>query len=118
VLPEEEVFPLIIHQKISKVMAHGLFDIEEIQILNAIGCHTTLKENATPLDLVVFVADKTEWDQSGTPPYIQHLKQQLKKSLEHGAFAYIGYLWEQRSNLKVVHPWLADAYHELNDRLK
>ncbi|NBI27488.1 hypothetical protein ERL59_00705 [Chengkuizengella sp. YPA3-1-1] len=86
--------------------------------MNAIGCHTTLCANSTTLDKVLFVAHKIEWDQTGTPPYIQHLLTQMEKSLEHDAFSYITYLWDQRNSLKVVHPWLADAYFELKETLK
>lgn len=118
VLPEEEIFPLIAHQKISKVMAREIFNIDDESILNAIGCHTTLKSNSTKLDRVLFVADKIEWDQKGTPPYIEELKKMLNISLEHGAFAYINYMWEQRDSLKVVHPWLEDSYFELKTSLK
>jgi HD superfamily phosphohydrolase YqeK len=85
VLLEEEIFPLIIHQKISKVMALEIFKIQDETILNAIGCHTTLRSTSTKLDRVLFVADKIEWD--------------------------------QRDSLKVVHPWLEDAYYELKTSL-
>src|SRR5690606_4382564 len=44
VLPEEETFPLIIHQKISKHMAKEIFKINDQEILDAIGCHTTLRK--------------------------------------------------------------------------
>ena len=59
-LPEEEILPLIIHQRISKVMAEDIFGITNSAILNAIGCHTTLRKDATNLDKVLFVADKIQ----------------------------------------------------------
>ncbi|TMV43396.1 HD domain-containing protein [Paenibacillus mesophilus] len=113
VLPEEETFPMIIHQKLSVEVARHVFGIELPDILDAIGCHTTLKSPSTLLDRVVFVADKISWDQTGTPPYLSELNAQLDKSLEHGAMAYIGFLWAQKDKLKVVHPWLADAYADM-----
>ncbi|GAA3409125.1 bis(5'-nucleosyl)-tetraphosphatase (symmetrical) YqeK [Paenibacillus hodogayensis] len=115
VLPEEEAYPMIIHQKISKEMARDLFQIRDQDILNAVGCHTTLRKNSTGLDKILFVADKIEWDQADQPPYLNQITQQLDQSLNHAAFAYIHYLWEQRDNLRVVHPWLRDAYYELKD---
>lgn len=118
ILPEEETFPLIIHQKISKIMAREIFNIHDEMILDAIGCHTTLRSNSTKLDRVLFVADKIEWDQKGTPLYIEELKEMLNISLEHGAFAYIKFMWDQRDSLKVVHPWLEEAYFELKTSLK
>lgn len=60
VLSEEEAFPMIIHQKISKEMARDIFNIMDQEILDAVGCHTTLKKNSTILDKVLFVADKIE----------------------------------------------------------
>jgi HD superfamily phosphohydrolase YqeK len=113
VLPEEEAFPMIIHQKLSKVMARDLFKISNPEILDAVGCHTTLRKQSTLLDKVLFVADKMEWDQSGSPPYIQEILQELEKSIVHAAYAYINYLWGQRDQLRVVHPWLKDAFYDL-----
>jgi|SRR5690606_26455888 len=118
VLPEEECFPMIIHQKISKVMAQEIFNIDDKEILNAIGCHTTLRSNSTLLDQVLFVADKISWDQIGIPPYINELNRNLEESLTHGAFAYINYLWERKETLRVVHPWLREAYEELNNNVR
>jgi predicted HD superfamily hydrolase involved in NAD metabolism len=113
VLPEEETFPMIIHQKLSVEVARHLFGIERRDVLDAIGCHTTLKAPSTLLDRIVFVADKISWDQNGTPPYLAELNAQLDRSLEHGAMAYIGHLWAQRDKLKVLHPWLADAHADM-----
>ncbi|GIO96659.1 haloacid dehalogenase [Paenibacillus lautus] len=117
VLPEEEQFPMIIHQKISAYMAEDLFKITEPEILNAVGCHTTLRSKATLLDKALFVADKMEWDQTGIPPYLKEITEQLQISLDHAAFEYIQYLWNRRELLKVIHPWLRDAYDELRDSL-
>lgn len=113
VLPEEERLPLILHQKLSKVMAQEVFGIDDTSILNAIECHTTLKANASMLDMVLFVADKIEWDQKGIPPYIKEVNDGLGISIERAAFSYIKYQWENRANLKVIHPWLEDAYKDL-----
>ena len=63
----------------------------------------------------MFVADKIEWDQTGEPPYLHQITKQLDISLNHAAFEYINYLWKQRDNLRVIHPWLSDAYYELKD---
>lgn len=115
VLPEEETFPMIIHQKISKAMSKDIFNIEDEEILNAVGCHTTLRKNSTELDKILFVADKIEWDQIGKPPYLSLITKKLDYSLNHAAFEYINYLWEQKEHLKVIHPWLEEAYYELKN---
>jgi predicted HD superfamily hydrolase involved in NAD metabolism len=117
VLPEEEALPLILHQKISAVMAQQIFNIQSPEILSAIGCHTTLKAGASTLDKILFVADKIEWDQDGLPPYIEEIERAVNVSLELAVYTYLQYLYDN-SKLKVVHPWLAEAYKELKVRVK
>ncbi|EJB2767632.1 bis(5'-nucleosyl)-tetraphosphatase (symmetrical) YqeK [Enterococcus faecalis] len=108
----EMAFPMIIHQKISKSIAKMDFGIEDNEILSAIECHTTLKKNYSDIDLVLFVADKIKWDQEGKPPYLDGLLQALNCSLENAAYFYIDYILKY--DIKVVHPWLWDAYNQLN----
>ncbi|MGE6399687.1 bis(5'-nucleosyl)-tetraphosphatase (symmetrical) YqeK [Bacillus cereus] len=115
ILQEEREFPMIIHQKLSRVIAREIFKIEDEKVLNAISCHTTLRKHATKMDLVLFVADKLEWDQIGTPSYLIEVKKGLGKSLDHAAFVYISYLWERKDTLKVIHPWLEEAYWYLKE---
>ncbi len=117
VLPEEAHFPMIIHQKLSVVLARELFGVTDAATLSAIGCHTTLKANATLLDKIVFIADKIKWDQAGTPPYLADLLPALARSLDQGVFVYLDYLWQQRATLRVVHPWLVAAHAELHKEL-
>ncbi len=111
-LPEEEIAPMIIHQKLSVVIARDIFQVTNEAVLSAIGCHTTLKANASLLDKVVFVADKIKWDQPGTPPYLEALVAALDNSLDQAAFCYLDYLWQRRESLQVVHPWLVEAYQQ------
>lgn len=116
VLPEEEAFPLIIHQKLSVVLARELFGVTDPGVLSAVGCHTTLKAGASRLDKVLFVADKLAWDQwetQGAPPFREQVLAGLDRSLDAGALAYMEFMWERRDSLRVVHPWLAEAYREL-----
>jgi predicted HD superfamily hydrolase involved in NAD metabolism len=113
ILPEEEKLPLILHQKISKIMAKEIFNIDSEEILTAISCHTTLRANSSTMDKVLFIADKIEWDQAGEPPYTNEIKAALDISLEKAAFSYIEYLLGNKERLKVVHPWLEEAYLDL-----
>ncbi|EHF3565299.1 HD domain-containing protein [Enterococcus faecalis] len=112
----EMAFPMIIHQKISKSIAKMDFGIEDNEILSAIECHTTLKKNYSDIDLVLFVADKIKWDQEGKPPYLDGLLQALNCSLENAGYFYIDYILKH--DIKVVHPWLWDAYNQLKLTIK
>lgn len=112
VVPEEVAFPMIVHQKLSAVFARDLFGEHDAAVLSAVGCHTTLKADATTLDTIVFVADKIAWDQPGTPPYRDALLATLDQSLDAAALVYLRYLWDQRETLGVIHPWFRAAYLE------
>lgn len=46
---------------------------------------------------------------------LSRYKNGLEKSLEHAAFVYISYLWERKDTLKVIHPWLEEAYWHLKE---
>ncbi|MFK4899070.1 bis(5'-nucleosyl)-tetraphosphatase (symmetrical) YqeK [Lactococcus petauri] len=108
---EERQFPMIIHQKISRIMAQREFGIQDEKILSAISCHTTLKKKFSKVDLVLFVADKIRWDQEGQPPYLKEITQALNYSFEAAAFSYIDYILKH--DIKVIHPWLLEAYEFL-----
>jgi predicted HD superfamily hydrolase involved in NAD metabolism len=117
VLPEEDSFPMIIHQKLSVILAREIFSVDDEAVLSAVGCHTTLKGGASLLDKVVFVADKIAWDRPGTPPYLETIQTALDKSIDHAAFVYLDYLWQMRDSLNVLHPWVARAHAELQSTL-
>ena len=113
VLPEEAAFPMIIHQKLSAVIAKEVFLISDDRVLSAIACHTTLKADASLVDHLVFVADKIAWDQAGTPPYLAAVLAGLEHSLEAASLAYLEYLWSMKESLRVLHPWAVAARTQL-----
>ena len=113
VLPEEEAYPMILHQKLSAVLAREVFEIEHAGVLSAIGCHTTLKAGSSSLDKIVFIADKLAWDGGGEPPERENILAGLQQSLERGVFVHLDYLWQRREQLRCLHPWFVEAYNEL-----
>lgn len=117
VLPEEATFPMIVHQKLSRVLATQVFQITQPEILSAVECHTTLKHDASQLDKVLFVADKLAWDQPGQAPFHEGMQAALETSLDAATFFYLRYMWERRKRLAVLHPWLSDAYLQMRHTL-
>lgn len=114
IIEEELRFPRIVHQKLSKDMAMEIFGCTNMAILNAIECHTTLKAGASPLDKVLFVADKISWELLGEHPYQEMMRQRLEVfDLDGAILVYLNHVWGQRDKLKVVHPWLFEARQEL-----
>lgn len=112
----EERYPFILHQRISRVLAKELFEINDIRILNAIECHTTLKPNPSPYDMALFVADKLSWDQEGLPPFYQLLRVELEKSLEQASLLYMSYMVDNKMIL-YPHQWFINAIDFLKTKL-
>lgn len=111
VLPEETTLPMLLHQKLSQVFAQALFGVDDCAVLSAIGCHTTLKPDASSLDKVVFLADKIAWDRQERPPYLEAVLSGLECSLDAGVCGYLDYLWRKRDI--IPHPWFVAAYQQL-----
>lgn len=114
VLPVERTWPNILHQKLSVLLAREIFSVRDAGLLSAIGCHTTLKAGASALDKVVFIADKLAWDEPYDAPWHLAFRRALEMSLDDGCRVYLGYLWEQRAGLSVIHPWTMDAWREFD----
>ena len=53
-------FPPVIHSFLGAKMAHDIFDINDIDVLNAIKYHTTARQNMSTLEKIIFIADKIE----------------------------------------------------------
>ena len=77
-----------------------------------IECHTTLKDDANDYDILLFLADKLAWDQAGTPPYYDYIRQALYTSLSYAAKEYLRYI---RNNNLILYPhtWLIKAENYL-----
>lgn len=114
ILEEEHQYPRIIHQKLSKAMAAEIFDTRDQGILAAIECHTTLKPQSGMLDKVLFISDKISWELPGEHLYLLDIKTKVHdQQLTAGILIYLNQIWEQRAQLKLVHPWLIAAREEL-----
>lgn len=114
IMEEEYKYDRIIHQKLSKAMAKEIFNITDHEILNAIECHTTLKPKSSLLDKVLFIADKISWELPGKQNYLLEIRDEVNdRKLNAGILIYLNHIWEQRSKLKLVHPWLIEAREEL-----
>lgn len=117
VLNEEAIAPSLLHPKISRALASLIFNVDDLEILNAIGCHSTLRENAGKLDMILFVADKISWDSNHNMHFIDDIVKGLEVSIECGAFAYLNFLLSDKEKVKVIHPFTLEAYNDLQCRV-
>ena len=110
----EEKIPMLLHQRISKIIAEQDFNITDERILSAVECHSTLKTNPSDYDMALFIADKLSWDKDGTPPFYDVVNDALKKSLAAASFAYMKYMVEHNMIL-YPHDWFVESMNFLGN---
>lgn len=108
----ERKYPFLLHQRVSRVMAKDVFGVRDEAILSAIECHSTLRSNPSPLDMILFLSDKLSWDQAGVPPFYDEVWGALDHSLIHASRVYLNYVLEHGMIL-CPHQWFLDAKHWL-----
>jgi predicted HD superfamily hydrolase involved in NAD metabolism len=64
----EQKYPILLHQRISRIIAQEDFGITDERVLSAIEHHSTLKTNPSDYDMALFVADKLAWQESADMP--------------------------------------------------
>lgn len=109
----EYKYPNLLHQRISRIIAVDLFNISDKEVLNAINFHTTLRKNASDLDKLIFMADKTAWADSDLPDYMPQVLKKLETSLGDAVDCYINNMMHHKEQLKAIHPWLLEAWEEI-----
>lgn len=106
--PAEQKYPFLLHQQLSAMVCREQLGITRDDILQAVACHTTLRAEASKLDMVVFLTDKLAWDQPGKPPYEAEIRNALRTSLEAACLAHITYVMDHGMIL-MPHTWLLEA---------
>ena len=115
VLEEEKLVPSMLHGKLSRVIASEVFKADA-DICNAIECHSTLKANASKLDLILFIADKVSWDRVYNGEFIEEMLEGLRVSLECSAIKFIEYICN--GHAEIEHPRAIEAYSYLKSICK
>ena len=88
----ERRHPFLLHQRFSRMIATDRFGAADDIVLSAIECHTTLREEAGPCEMALFIADKLAWDQEGAPPFFDAVSAALKRSLPAACLVYMNYM--------------------------
>lgn len=113
IFPAEREIPSLLHQRISRIVAVETFNVVDKEVLNAVNCHTTLRRGATPLDKLLFLADKLSREGKDTPAYMPLVRKAAEVSLDNAVKCYFENLMLNKDSLLVMHPWLSEAWEEI-----
>lgn len=115
VFEEEKLVPSLLHPKLSKIIASNVFEMND-DICNAVECHSTLKANASKLDLILLISDKISWDRIHNQGFIEEMLQGLNISLECSAIKFLEYI--HNGHAEIIHPWAKESYEYLKEICK
>ena len=109
-LPEELKAPILLHQRASKFIAFHVFGMDDVAVLDAIACHTTLKPEPSDIDKVVFISDKLSWQDDGQRELVGLLRLKSRVSLDSAILHFLGDFHQKRTQLTQYHPLTKAAY--------
>lgn len=109
-LKGEEKVPQLLHQIASKIIAFEIFGIRDEEILEAIGHHTTLRQNPNLTEKIVFIADKISWRDNSHKNLVETLEKSLESSIDNGVYRYFELMHDNREQMKCYHKWSQEAY--------
>lgn len=115
----ERTVPLLLHGPIAAAVVSQRLGVADEGALAAVRWHTTCRAGATPLELVVFVADKIALDPSApVRDFVPAVREAAARSLEEAALVYldwvIAHLAAQGAQ---AHPDTLAAREELEQKL-
>lgn len=120
-LKGEAQVPELLHQVTSKIIAFEIFGVRDEEILNAVGYHTTLKQDPNTTEKILFLAEKISWKDDSHKALVRELELGLQVSIDNGIYKYFQMMHDNREALKCYHKWSQEAYGyfkgKLDDRM-
>lgn len=112
--PVDLAAPILLHGPLAVAILREQYKVHDADILGAAAAHTTARAGMTPLQKLIFVADKIEPHKMGGRPPVIHVGDLAEADLDAAMLAYLDYhvatALEQRWQL---HPNTIAARNEL-----
>ncbi|HEX5368794.1 MAG TPA: bis(5'-nucleosyl)-tetraphosphatase (symmetrical) YqeK [Dehalococcoidia bacterium] len=91
----EKASPVLVHGPVAARMLARDYGVDDSEVLAGIDCHTTARAGMTPLEQVLFVADKVEPWKLAHQPALEEVKQLADQSLDDAVLRYLDYNLEE-----------------------
>ncbi|MCL0102195.1 bis(5'-nucleosyl)-tetraphosphatase (symmetrical) YqeK [Dehalococcoidia bacterium] len=114
VTPLDEQLPVFLHGPVGAEVLKSKYVIEDEEVLNPIRCHTMGKQGMSPLDKVLFLADKIEPRKVGRYPFIAEVVDLAKENLDQALLCFLDHQIKAfLDHGDVVHPGMLAARDEI-----
>jgi len=112
--PVEEETPILLHGRIGAAILSRDYAIDDGDVLAAVCYHTTGRAGMSPLEKVIFVADKIEASKMRAEPALARVKQLAERDLDAAILEYLNqHLLEASRRGWPLHPQTVAARNEL-----
>ena len=89
--PADEMEPILLHGPLAVQILQERYGILDGDVLGAVAYHTTANEGMTPLQKLVFIADKIEPQKLGQLPAVRIIAELAERDLDEAMLAYLDY---------------------------
>ena len=114
----EVVSPILTHGPIAAQILMQDYSFEDSDILAGIDCHTTARAGMTPVEQVLFVADKVEPNKLSREPALGEVRDAARDSLDAAVLRYLDMNVEKALQKRwLLHPRTLEARNDLLHRI-
>lgn len=114
----ERAMPVLLHGPVAAELARRELGVSDEEVLAAVAWHSTGRKGMTPLEKVVFLADKLDPGKEGYyPPGLEGLGQAAERGLDQALLVYFD--WQLRHLLErgaLIHPAMVEARNDVLGR--
>jgi len=114
----ELVSPILTHGPIASQILTQDYGFDDADILAGIDCHTTARAGMTPVEQVLFVADKVEPHKLSREPALSDVRDAARESLDAAVLRYLDMNVEKALQKHwLLHPRTLEARNDLLHRI-
>lgn len=89
--PVERMEPVLLHGPLAVPILREQYNVMDADVLGAVASHTTARPGMTPLQKLIFVADKIEPHKMGGRPDVMRVGDLAENDLDAALLAYLEY---------------------------
>jgi predicted HD superfamily hydrolase involved in NAD metabolism len=89
--PVDRMEPILLHGPLAVQVLREQYKVLDADVLGAVAAHTTARPGMTPLQKLIFIADKIEPQKMGHRPEIMRVSDLAESDLDEALFAYLEY---------------------------
>ncbi len=117
--PIDEALPVFLHGPVGAEVLRRDYGVDDPEVLDPIRCHTMGREGMTPLDKLLFLADKLDPGKVKRYPFIEEVRRLAREDLDSAFLCFVDH--QVRAFLDhgdLVHPGMMAARNEALMALK